>query len=61
VTSRISAVRRGRWKLVVHRQKAPEKPELYDLAEDLGEKHNVADEHPDVVAGLLAVMKRWWR
>lgn len=26
--------------------------ELYNLASDLGEQHNVADEHPDVVAAL---------
>jgi arylsulfatase A-like enzyme len=61
VTSRISAVRRGKWKLVVNRQKSPDKPELYDLSTDMAEQRNLAEEHPDVVDELLSHMKRWWR
>jgi arylsulfatase A-like enzyme/predicted neuraminidase len=36
-----------------YRQVMIEKPELYDLAADVGETKNVADEHPDVVKKLL--------
>jgi arylsulfatase A-like enzyme len=61
VTSRISAVRQGRWKLIVNREKAPDKPELYDLSEDPAEQHNLAAKHPDVVDQLLPLMKQWWR
>lgn len=32
-----------------------EKPELYNLEADLGETRNVADQHPEVVARLLAL------
>jgi hypothetical protein len=38
----------GRYKMV-----KIEKPELYDLAADVGETRNVADAHPDVVKKLL--------
>jgi arylsulfatase A-like enzyme len=61
VTSRISAVRRGKWKLVVNRQKSPDEPELYDLSTDMAEQRNLAEEHPDVVDELLSHMKQWWR
>jgi len=42
------AARRGRWKAVWN---APEQPiELYDLTSDVGEQHDVATVHPEVVA-----------
>ncbi|MBI3681607.1 MAG: sulfatase [Acidobacteria bacterium] len=44
-TTRLSAVRAGPWKLHTT-------GELYDLAGDAGESHNVASEHPDVVTRL---------
>ena len=33
-------------------------PQLYNLKNDLGEKHNVASEHPDLVRELAALMKK---
>jgi len=33
-------------------------PQLYDLNNDLGEKHNLAAERPDVVGELAALLKR---
>jgi arylsulfatase A-like enzyme len=44
------AVRMGDWKAVRH---ATDKPlELYDLKTDLGEKQNVAAQHPEIVAKI---------
>ena len=59
----LQAVRDHRWKL--HLQLKPKKrnwgdpePEsplmLFDLKNDIGEQHNVADQHPDVVKALMA-------
>ncbi len=42
------------WKLIITKEG---EQELYNLAEDVGEKHNCASEHPEVVQRLLADMK----
>ena len=49
------ALRKGNWKLVRYNVLVPAKAttELYDLSKDLGETQNVADQHPDIVVGLL--------
>ena len=49
------AARMGRWKAV--RLKAGGPLELYDLQTDIGEKTNVAAEHPEVVAKMEAYFK----
>jgi arylsulfatase A-like enzyme len=49
------AVRWGNWKAV--RNKAADKFELYDLSKDLGEEHNVAADHPDVMAEIDAICR----
>lgn len=53
------AVRRGDWKAVrLDVIKNPARPiELYNLAEDIGETHDVAAEHPEIVAQLAEVMR----
>ncbi len=49
------AVRMGEWKAV---RKGPGQPlELYNLAMDRGERFDVADEHPDVVARIEGYLK----
>ncbi|MBD2700491.1 arylsulfatase [Spirosoma sp. BT702] len=49
----IQAVRMGPWKGI----KLYEKPfELYNLQDDIAEKNNVADKHPDVVAKIRTMM-----
>jgi len=60
----------GRWKLIepgkgpkvlvntsTETGQAPQ-PQVYDLQTDLGEKHNVAAEHPDIVEKLSARLKK---
>jgi arylsulfatase A len=42
------ATRFGKWKAVRHGVDAP--IQLFNLTTDLGERHNIADQHPDVVA-----------
>ncbi len=49
------AARIGDWKAVRHGLDGP--IELYDLRADLGEQHDVADQHPDVVRRFDAYMK----
>jgi arylsulfatase A len=49
-------VRSGDWKLLKFPGKKP--AELYNLADDPGETKNVAGEHADVVAMLVAIMER---
>jgi len=49
------AVREGRWKAV--RQGGPGQPtELYDLLEDRGEQHDLAESAPALAAGLARQM-----
>jgi arylsulfatase A-like enzyme len=66
-----AAVRSGKWKFYPwpegadrRRRKEPQpKPpkgppiQLYDLSTDIGETNNVAEQHPDVVARLQALLK----
>ena len=53
------AVRFGDWKLVRQRlhTEQPGPWELYDLANDRGEEHDVADRHPDVVASGVEILR----
>jgi arylsulfatase A-like enzyme len=49
------AVRMGDWKAVRFGINGP--IELYDLKTDIGERNNIAAEHPDVVAKIEAILK----
>jgi arylsulfatase A-like enzyme len=49
------AVRMGKWK-AVRQPMLTGKIELYDLTKDIGEEHDVAAEHPDLVAKMEATM-----
>ena len=67
----LQAVRDARWKLILPRPARPpwcswsarmvtavERIELYDIASDMGEKNNVAAEHPEVVARLMQLIEQ---
>ncbi len=49
------AIRQGKWK-AVRMPMGTGKTELYDLDTDLGEAHNIADEYPELVQKLEALM-----
>jgi len=48
------AVRKGKWKLIRHYEDGEIR--LYDLEADIGERHNVAEKHPEIVRELTAAL-----
>ena len=55
------ALRVGDWKYIEPRKpsgKANPQPELYNLANDLAEEHNLAEQHPDKVKELAAELNK---
>jgi arylsulfatase A-like enzyme len=59
-----TAVRRGSWKLVLNGQLVEGAPpeddvHLADLDEDMGERHNLKDEYPELTAELTARAQQW--
>ncbi|MDR1154781.1 MAG: arylsulfatase [Bacteroidales bacterium] len=54
-----AAVLKGNWKAIRLNMENPEKTkvELYDLSKDPHEDHNVAGQHPEIVAELDRIMK----
>lgn len=53
------AVRMGDWKGVpknLQKESSPTPIELYNLADDIGEKKNVAAQHPDLVTKIAKIM-----
>jgi arylsulfatase A-like enzyme len=50
-----SAIRNGRWKLVINRSKI----ELFDLESDPGEKRDLAAAHPDELERLQSLLSAW--
>lgn len=50
------AVRQGDWKAV--KPRGAKQFELYNLSTDLSEQHNIADQHPEVVARMEKIAKQ---
>lgn len=53
-------VMNGDWRLVKPYHKIDLPPELYNLKDDPGELHNVADEHQDVIEKLNNIYENWY-
>ena len=53
------AVRKKNWKAVKYQvfEKAESSLELYDLSVDIGETHDVASQHPDIVRDMERILK----
>lgn len=53
------AIRKGNWKAVRYNvfTEPNAGPELYNLAEDIGEENNVADQHPEIVTEMKLLME----
>jgi arylsulfatase A-like enzyme len=49
------AVRWGKWKALRLKKDAP--LELYNLSKDIGEQHNIANQHPEVIRQIEAYLK----
>lgn len=56
-TSPVSAVRKGDWKLLLYFE--DDHAELYNLAEDMGEKNDLAEKNPDKAAELRGLLEIW--
>jgi len=66
----LHGVRKGKWKLLVPNRKnyygyvkdrGSNETELYNLESDIGEKHNLAGQHPEIVSEMFELIKafRW--
>ncbi len=51
------AVRFQQWKFL-HNKKS-NSCHLFDLSKDIGEQHNVAQQHPEIVTQLMALLNEW--
>ena len=54
-----SVIRKGNWKL--HYYFEDDGIELYNLAEDIGERNNLATVYPKTAEELLTDLKKWWQ
>ena len=57
-TSPVSGLRVGDWKLLRYYEDS--RVELYNLADDLGERRNLAGENPEIAAALTERLEAWW-
>lgn len=57
---RMCSVRNTRWHLVSAAGAADPQWELFDVPADLGEKNDVAAQHPEIVKELAAAFDRFW-
>ena len=53
-----SVIRKGDWKLHYYFEDNGE--ELYNLANDIGERNNLAETYPEKVEELIKLLEKWW-
>lgn len=53
------AMRDGPWKLMIEQTKAGRTVGLYNLDDDLGEQHDLAEQYPDRVRSMLQAIEAW--
>ncbi len=58
-TTPVSAIRSGDWKLLEYFE--DQHVELYQLADDIGEKQDLSEQRPEVVRRLRDRLHTWWR
>ena len=51
------AVRKNNWKLIINKRK--EKPELFDLNNDLSESKDLFNLHPELAKELINEIENW--
>jgi arylsulfatase A-like enzyme len=54
-----SVIRKGDWKL--HYYFEDDGMELYNLADDIGERNNLVEKYPKKTNELLGLLKEWWK
>lgn len=54
-----SAMRSGEWKLISHKKKDGSKNELYNLENDLSEKNDLSEVHPELVQEMFNKLQNW--
>ena len=57
---KMAAVRNTRWAMVSEKGGPDPNWQLFDLAEDYGQRNDVANRHPEVVRELSAAFDQWW-
>lgn len=57
LTKPVSAIRKGNWKLLEYLEDGH--IELYNLADDIGEEHNLAESEPQKANDLLVKLRQW--
>ena len=57
-TNRQRAIRQGPWKIVLNRS-GQATLSLHNLEQDIGERRNLADQHPERVKAMLEAMEAW--
>jgi arylsulfatase A len=56
-TTPVSAMRTGVWKLIEYLEDS--RIELYNLKDDLGEQHDLANDYPKIAQEMQANLKSW--
>jgi len=59
VIARFEAERRGSWKSLIRRAKNNAFTQLFNLKDDIGERNDLAKQHPGIVKELTIAFGAW--